>query len=848
MKLSELANRLDTTPEDLVKYYHERQKMEISLDKDPELSYEIAKKADWKLTREIYENIVPFDENKDDTTVLGKIDLNKFIKSQNAKPIQEDKSKKEQINPNILANEELPQLKEVKVEKKIDLKNIRKRVNRFRNEEIKTEKIDIDEEVIKEYFSWSEKELINEILVHNQKDKLLLTGKYRPDLSGRNFGYFIAVKHEGGSFLDYPASYGSIDKVFVFSNKLERGKEYMFEVQIASKKHREERTNPFLIKAKTKTLKEVIELSELNDKIEEQLSKLTQLQSRSDNIEKILEDEDLKISNHVEELKQEKQKEANEVIEEYNSVISSKYEEIQSKEKQLSEIGDKLKLNSTKLTELTKKKNDMEASIEYLKQKLEICKNLEFISESDAGKYFDVINSSGTFSMPENHLSFIDDVEVDYLKLANHVHKYLYHEKGLIYTKYQIQNFLSLLMTHDIIILSGLSGSGKTQIVKSFAEAIGGVAKILPVKPNWTSSDDLLGYYNPIQSSFLPTPFTEAIVEAILNPNQLYFICLDEMNLARAEYYFADFLSKLEEREIAPEIELYAKHEEELFISEFGTLLSLMENAIDGHEIKSWQGFLSNDAVRQRFFDLLGTVEQETLLQVHSKMKRRLLGILKFPSSIKIPSNVRFIGAINVDETTHYFSPKILDRVHIMKFENPLLVEEMVSTNLGELDNEDKILPVYVNPKSLGERKPYPPLSQPECLELTNLLKAINKDFLLPLSIDFGIRSIRQSINYALQYFKTAEFDFEIVNAIILNTIINQKILPRFVFDGNETLKNGETKVELLERLSIFIEKKISIISENELEVYHAGYFANEYIDELISFASNNNGQINFYA
>ncbi len=119
---------------------------------------------------------------------------------------------------------------------------------------------------------------------------------------------------------------------------------------------------------------------------------------------------------------------------------------------------------------------------------------------------------------------------------------YLYHKKSLIYTNYQIRNFLTLLKTHDIIVLSGLSGSGKTQIVKAFAEALGGVAKIIPVKPNWTSSDDLTGYYNPLQMSFLPTPFTEAIVEAIHNPNQLYFICLDEMNLARVEYYFADFL------------------------------------------------------------------------------------------------------------------------------------------------------------------------------------------------------------------------------------------------------------------------------------------------------------------
>ena len=77
--------------------------------------------------------------------------------------------------------------------------------------------------------------------------------------------------------------------------------------------------------------------------------------------------------------------------------------------------------------------------------------------------------------------SFEKDFEKNFSKLADHIHAYLYHKKNLIYTRYQIRNFLTLLKTHDIIVLSGLSGSGKTQIVKAFAEALGGVAKIIPV-------------------------------------------------------------------------------------------------------------------------------------------------------------------------------------------------------------------------------------------------------------------------------------------------------------------------------------------------------------------------------
>ena len=80
-------------------------------------------------------------------------------------------------------------------------------------------------------------------------------------------------------------------------------------------------------------------------------------------------------------------------------------------------------------------------------------------------------------------------------------------------------------------------------LVKSFADAIGGKAFIIPVKPNWTSAEDLLGYYNPLEKKYLATPFLEALLEAQNNPTIPYFICLDEMNLARIEYYFADFLS-----------------------------------------------------------------------------------------------------------------------------------------------------------------------------------------------------------------------------------------------------------------------------------------------------------------
>jgi hypothetical protein len=486
---------------------------------------------------------------------------------------------------------------------------------------------------------------------------------------------------------------------------------------------------------------------------------------------------------------------------------------------------------------------NMESLIQTLKDRVLLCNNLDFISSDDERKYLDLLTAKEY--NPINHLDFTIDFESDFSKLADHIHAYLYHVKNLVYTPYQIRNFLTLLRTNDIIVLSGLSGSGKTQIIKSFAEAMGGIVKIIPVKPNWTSSDDLIGYYNPLQMSFLPTPFTEAIVEAIHNPNQLYFICLDEMNLARVEYYFADFLSKLEERNTQPEIELYANHEEELFVSEFSTLLNLVESSIKGKEIKSWQEFLNNEEARTKFFKMLGNSDKESMLQLHAKMKRRLIDILKFPSTIKIPANVHFVGAINVDETTHYFSPKILDRVHIVKFDNPLLFEDQVNSYFENIEFEKELLPVYVAPNLFSERKPFPTVNNIELAFITNKLKEINQQFLLPLNIDFGIRSIRQSLNYTV--LNKSSFDNGDAFEISLNSIILQKILPRFIFDGNETAKNGKSKNEVVEELNNYLSELLSeyFFGSNGFSI---GVNSSDYLLEMINQSKNNNSQFNFFA
>ena len=103
-----------------------------------------------------------------------------------------------------------------------------------------------------------------------------------------------------------------------------------------------------------------------------------------------------------------------------------------------------------------------------------------------------------------------------------------------------------------MIVLSGSSGSGKTSLCREYARVTGSICHVIPVKPNWTSAEDLLGFYSPIEKRYLKTPFLNALLEASKDPSHLHIICLDEMNLARPEYYFADFLSVLETRSSNP--------------------------------------------------------------------------------------------------------------------------------------------------------------------------------------------------------------------------------------------------------------------------------------------------------
>jgi hypothetical protein len=179
-------------------------------------------------------------------------------------------------------------------------------------------------------------------------------------------------------------------------------------------------------------------------------------------------------------------------------------------------------------------------------------------------------------------------------------------EGGLRLDEQTIRRYHLSLRTRGFVVLSGLSGSGKTALATRYAEIVGAQSLLVPVAPNWTTNEDLLGYVDPFGGEYRHTPFSEFLIAAQDEHEQAvkdgrtaqpFHLILDEMNLARVEYYFAKFLSAMELRTpTAPAL-----------------------------------------------IDLGGGLQ------------------------VLLTPNLKFVETVNVDETTHGFADKVYDRAQLLE-------------------------------------------------------------------------------------------------------------------------------------------------------------------------------------
>jgi hypothetical protein len=124
-------------------------------------------------------------------------------------------------------------------------------------------------------------------------------------------------------------------------------------------------------------------------------------------------------------------------------------------------------------------------------------------------------------------------------------------EEGFFFPDDLVKNYLISLRTKPFVILTGLSGNGKTALTRIVAEALNERYRAIAVRPNWTDARDLFGFYNPITKEYVTPPALRFILDAAAEYQQKgakakrFHLCLDEMNLSRVEYYFADVLSAM---------------------------------------------------------------------------------------------------------------------------------------------------------------------------------------------------------------------------------------------------------------------------------------------------------------
>ena len=148
-------------------------------------------------------------------------------------------------------------------------------------------------------------------------------------------------------------------------------------------------------------------------------------------------------------------------------------------------------------------------------------------------------------SNKNNYGSLTYDKNVTLSSLCEDFRNYAASRLKLYYDISDIRRFISGLAVSHIIILQGMSGTGKTSLAQAFGSFIDNTSTIIPVQPMWKERTDLIGYYNEFTKKFNETLLLEKMYEANYSED-MYITVLDEMNIARIEYYFAEFLSLLE--------------------------------------------------------------------------------------------------------------------------------------------------------------------------------------------------------------------------------------------------------------------------------------------------------------
>ena len=355
--------------------------------------------------------------------------------------------------------------------------------------------------------------------------------------------------------------------------------------------------------------------------------------------------------------------------------------------------------------------------------------------------------------------------------------------------------YITAIKSKPFLLLAGISGTGKSRIVRELARACWDVDspeytahkpknyEMVQVKPNWHDSSELIGYVSRINGEqYVVGPFLRFMVKAILDPNTPYFLCLDEMNLAPVEQYFAEFLSVIESRK-----------------QENGKVVT--DPIVDYEPTEAYKNLID-----QLFDD--DEIRAEYLKEEGGKR-------------LSIPQNLIVVGTVNMDETTFSFSRKVLDRAMTIEMNEVDLAGGLDQKHeiIGKLNFDDL---VGTNAEGVDVYSD----NQEVCDKAIIYLQKIN-EVLEGTPFKVAYRTRNEFLLYVvnnLPYRKDEdgdELDEEEVVARALDEITSMKVLSRIEGDDQKV------KEELLARLEQVVtdmlpetlhEKSVSLAKLKEMK------------------------------
>ena len=229
-------------------------------------------------------------------------------------------------------------------------------------------------------------------------------------------------------------------------------------------------------------------------------------------------------------------------------------------------------------------------------------------------------------------------------------------------------NYVNALRTKPFLLLAGISGTGKSQKVQELAFMTcpngelrneGGTTPgnycLVEVKPNWHDSTELLGYYSALSGKYELTDFIRFAYKAAQNKDVPFFLCLDEMNLAPVEQYFAEYLSVMETRK------------------------------------KVGKDILSQYLLRKEVFSNCELQDENG--DLYSEKDAEIITYLK-EKGLTLPDNLFVIGTVNMDDTTHQFSRKVIDRAFTIEMNGGKMSEMFSPESKMLLEYRDEPIPL----------------------------------------------------------------------------------------------------------------------------------------------------------